>query len=145
MQRVLPGEQTDQGYHLVAMSCDGELVAAVSSGPSTSSRSSGQQSRVYVWQCRADASRRSAGPDAVLELPASLGAANAVTFCVDKPSCLMVTCDRNVAFMAWSGGALQLSIGQLLTKCPGKLVGSVYQRGTTDAVSVSAKGGALPT
>lgn len=132
LQRVLPGRPPEQGYLLVAMSHDAQLVAAVAAGP---------RRQVWLWRCGDDVGSR---PDAVLELPQSLGAANAIAFneafSQDDANLLMVTCSRNAAFLAWGSGSLQLHPGQLITKCPGKLVESVYQRGTRNAISVSAKG-----
>lgn len=108
------------------MSPDGDLVLA------------GAGRLLQLWHRRDDRG-------AVAELPEHLGEANAVTFNQDVPGCFMVTCDRNVAFMCWgsAGGGPQVQPGQLVTRCPGRLLDSVYLRGTTNAISVSDKG-ALP-
>ncbi|XP_052126331.1 uncharacterized protein LOC127750000 [Frankliniella occidentalis] len=105
------------------MSPDGDLVLA------------GAGRLLQLWHRRDDRG-------AVAELPEHLGEANAVTFNQDVPGCFMVTCDRNVAFMCWgsAGGGPQVQPGQLVTRCPGRLLDSVYLRGTTNAISVSDKG-----
>ena len=54
----------------------------------------------------------------------------------------MVTCDKNVAFLAWDwdSGTLHLQVGELTTKCPGKMVDTVCLRGTPNAITISTKG-----
>ncbi|KAK3912152.1 Cilia- and flagella-associated protein 251 [Frankliniella fusca] len=132
LARVLPGEPPPRGYRVVAMSPDGTLVAA----------GAGRLLQLWSWWD---------GACAALELPEHLGEVNAVTFGHDAPAGparLMVTCDRNVAFITWAAegeagagaGGLQAQPGQLVTRVPGRLLDSAYLRDTDNAISVSDKG-----